>query len=134
MCAQVARNQVSVSDNDMGNSTPVGYEFNERTYKEGPLLEACKQGDLLKQVSTGWRLCHPGERADGIALKFGTAGQVGFSIGIVGEMDGFVSLTPGGKLYTSATVNGGLQTDVVASFTPQVHCARPGRIRYNFMQ
>src|SRR5690349_15060236 len=84
--------------------TPVGYEVVDKTTAACPLLVAVAVGDLLAQGSTGWtKTATNATDADGIALKVGVAGQIGFDIGIHGEMDGFSGLTPGAALYPSLT-------------------------------
>lgn len=115
--------------------TPVGYEVNDKC----ELSEAVEAGDLLKftgAMSAGLpvmsRVAAGGADADGIALTKGKAGKRGFSYGVDGEMDGFTGLTPGGRLYPSGSVAGGLDTTVVAAFTPRVKAISTTRIRFRF--
>lgn len=117
---------------DAAPVAPASYHYNDKTTKELPLLEAVATGDELKLTSTGWRKREAGEIADGISLKPGRAGAKGHDIGIIGEMDGYSGLTPGAKLYPSATVDGGLDTSVVSGFVPKVSAVRTTRIRYNY--
>lgn len=98
--------------------SPVGYE--ELDVCE--LLEDVQPGDLLEYtgiMSSGqavMRILPAGADAepDGVALKAGYAGERGFDIGIVFEMDGFSGLTPGDPVYPAgvAGVNGGIDTTV----------------------
>jgi hypothetical protein len=103
----------------------------DKTYRETPLLVDCERGQRLKLTSTGWRLASAGERANGVAMKKGHAGQVGFDILTIGEQDGYSGLTPGVSLYPSATLDGELDTTAVNGFSPQVLVRRPSRISIN---
>jgi hypothetical protein len=117
---------------DISAVAPPNNQYNDRTYPETPLLEDVVRGDELKLTSTGYRKREAGERADGIALMDGRDGQTGFDIGVIGELDGFSGLTPGASLYPDADTEGGLSTDVLDDFVPQVKAIRATRIRFNY--
>lgn len=92
--------------------TPVGYEFVDK----GTAVEAMTAGDQVTLGASGWSKAPAGTiEADGIALKDYYAGQRGCDFGIHGEMDGFSGMTPGTKLYPSASVAGGLDTTAAAA-------------------
>ena len=111
-------------------TTPAGYELNDRTKIELPLLADCQVGDELKLTPTGWRIRTAGEVANGIALEPGKAGRKGLGIGVIGEMGGFSGLTPGAPLYPDAANPGHLDHTVVAGFVPRVVAMSTTEIRY----
>jgi len=113
--------------------TPAGYEYNDRSYNELPLLENVVTGDELKLTSTGWRKRTAGEVPNGIALEPGKAGRKGLGIGIMGEMDGFAGLVPGTWLYPDAATPGDWQTATIASYVPKVFCVTTSRVRFCYM-
>lgn len=114
--------------------TPVGYEVVDKVQ----LSVAVTAGQLLKYTGSSsdgmaiMGLAAAGAtEVDGIALQDGYAGQRGFSVGIQGEMDGFVSLTPGTALYPSGSVAGGI--DTTAAGVIRMKAVRTTRIRFNFV-
>lgn len=115
--------------------SPAGYEVVDKTTAALPLLVDVVAGDELTLGSTGWGLAPITgiTEADGIALQPGYAGQVGFDVGIHGEMDGFSGLTPGAPLYPSVATAGKLNTTAIAGATVRVKAVRPTRIRYCYV-
>lgn len=114
--------------------SPAGYEVNDKTTASLPLLSAVVAGDLLALGSTGWdKTATSATDADGIALRPGYAGEVGFDIGIQGEMDGFSGLTPGAGLYPSLTTAGKIETVGNSGAVKRIKAVRTTRIRFNFI-
>lgn len=114
--------------------SPAGYEVNDKSRTATPLLDAVVAGDLLALGSTGWaKTATSAIDAHGIALRVGYAGEIGFDIGVQGEMDGFSGLTAGANLYPSLTTAGKIET--VGNTGALVHMRAVGatRIRYNFV-
>lgn len=110
--------------------TPVGYEVVD----PGLAAEDFEAGDQAKLTAAGWvKLPAGADEADGIALQKYYAGQGGCSFGIHGEMDGFSGLTPGTRLYPSASVAGGLDTTAVSGATVRVKAVTATRIRYCYV-
>lgn len=111
---------------------PVEVIMTTKTYREAPLLVEVHRGQELKLTNTGWRLREAGERADGMAMKYGVAGARGFDILVIGEMDGYTGLTTGARLYPDAAANGELNTTAVVGFNAMVKVLRPSRIQVNY--
>lgn len=115
--------------------SPVGYE--EIDVCE--LTEVVAAGDLLEYtgvISDNMPLMRKlpaaaNAEADGIALQAGFAGQRGFDVGIVLEMDGFSGLTPGDPIHSSAAVAGGLDTAVNGTALSVGKAIRASRIRFH---
>jgi aconitase B len=129
--------------------SPPGYEVNDK----GQAAAAITKGDLLVITSAtpglGYDKVFDKAAAgaidvDGIALMDAVSGRT-VEVGIQGEMDGFTSLTPGNKLYPSASVAGGLDTTAPtfysAATTPavavpagsRIKAITTTRVRYNFL-
>lgn len=112
-----------------------GYELNDVC----ELVAAVDAGDLLvyngvevNGMPQMVRATAGAGEADGIALRDGYAGERGFDVGIIGEMDGFAGLTPGAGLYPSASVAGGIDTTRPTGAAAQIKAVRSTRIRFNF--
>lgn len=96
--------------------SPVGYEV----FDIGVATEAMTSGDLVIQGSSGWSKAPAGSLyGDGLAAKDYAATQDNCDFLIQGEMDGFTlaggAVLPIGPIWPSATVAGGLQTDIPAA-------------------
>lgn len=113
--------------------SPAGYEVTDT----GTATEAIERGQLVRRTSAGWSKL-PAAAIDphGVALKTYAAGQGGCDFLIQGEMDGFDmsgGLVPGTDLFPSASVAGGIQTEVVASAPVRMRATTANRIRVNFV-
>lgn len=120
--------------------SPPGYEVVD----VGTATEAISSGQLVVRTASGWSKAPAGTQfAHGVALKDYIAGQGGCDFLIQGEMDGYDAsggITPGAPIYPSASVAGGLQTDVLTvattpavTVTPQIRAATATRLRFNFV-
>lgn len=86
------------------NVTPVGYEF----YDKGTATEAILTGQLVKIGASGVSLNPAGGlEPSGIAIRDAIAGGV-VEFARDAEIDGFTGLTPGTRLFVSASVAGGM--------------------------
>lgn len=127
--------------------SPPGYEVVSET---GKATEAIARGQLCVLGAAGWSLAPAASKlADGIALKTYVANQDNCEFLIDGEMSGFevaggTPMVPGTYLYPSASVAGGIQTDVVTWYAaattpavavpvqPQIKASGTDRIRVRF--
>jgi hypothetical protein len=55
------------------------------------------------------------------------------SVGIVGEMDGYASLTPGAPLYPSTAAAGGTDTSSISGAVVRMRAVSTTRVRYAFV-
>jgi hypothetical protein len=121
-----------------------GYEVNDKGQAKVALLA----GQLLIMTADAPRAGHervwdlaPAGTQDphGICLKDcpinGTA-----SVGIQGEMDGFSGMTPGGAIYSSGSVAGGLDTTALTiattpavTVTARMRATTASRLRFSFV-
>lgn len=127
--------------------SPPGYEVISET---GKATEAIPRGALCLQTAAGWSLAAAGSKlGHGIAAMTYVINQDDCEFIVDGEIEGY-SLTGGGALtegdpiYPSASVAGGLATDVVTWYTvattpvvvvpiqPQMRATGPNRIRVRF--
>jgi hypothetical protein len=103
----------------------------------GLATENIAKGDLVTVGPTGWSKCAAGALdAHGVAVEAYIAGQGGCDFLIQGEMDGYDpsnAVAIGTNLFPSASVAGGIQTDVVASAPVRMRKVNTGRIRFNFV-
>lgn len=120
--------------------SPPGYEVVD----VGTATETILKGQLVVRTASGWSKAPAGTAyAHGVALKNYAAGQGGCDFLISGEMDGYDmsgGITPGAPIYPSASVAGGLQSDVLTvattpavTVTPQMRAVTTSRIRFNFV-
>lgn len=127
--------------------SPPGYEVISET---GIATEIIPRGALCVLGASGWSLAPTGTKlADGIAAKNYVANQDNCEFIVDGEIEGYEltgggALTPGTFLYPSASVAGGMATDVVTWYgvattpavavplQPQIKVTGPNRIRVRF--
>lgn len=108
--------------------SPPGYEVVDH----GVATEVILSGQLVALGASGWsKLAANQLDFDGVALHDCAAGEGGCSFLIQGEMDGYLAMTPGTDLFPSASVAGGIQTDVVASAPVRMKAVTATRIRFN---
>lgn len=114
------------------NSDPT-YWHNGNTELD-PLLETVAPGDvlILDDENEGYRKTLPGERGHGIAIEAAPSGATDYEFAISGTATGCDGLQPNADIYPSATVPGGLDTETIQHFAPQVRALRADLLRFNF--
>lgn len=108
------------------NVTPVAYEY----YDKGTATEAIAVGDLVSITSSGVSKAAASTTApSGICIKDAIAGGV-VEFARQGELDGFTGMTPGARLYPSASVAGGIDTSSLASTVCLIEAVTATRIYF----
>ena len=90
-------------------------------------------GDQIIETATGVAKAAAGATsAHGMAISAAVAGE---QVDYIkqGEVSGFTGLVRGAQLYPSATVAGGLQTDVVANAAVQVRANNDTSVFVNYV-
>lgn len=119
--------------------SPTGYEVVD----VGTANEIILSGQLAIRNATGWSKCPTtNNEAHAVALKDYAAGQGGCDFLVQGEMDGYDmtgGIVPGTDIYPSASVAGGLQSDLrsiattpVVPLPVKIRAVTATRLRFNF--
>lgn len=108
------------------NVTPTAYEF----YDRGTATEDILAGQLVKIGAAGVSLAAGGQVApSGMAIAPAAAGEV-VEFGRQCEIDGFTGMTPGARLYASASVAGNLDDAALAGFVPFIEAISATRVYF----